>query len=255
MALVNCPECGRENVSDTANSCPSCGFPLKEHFEKLRAEEAKRRETEAEAEVETEAEKEKAETVECEIWQFETVQKESEDFSVQPSVQQKEEDDRQHQTEVVEKAKNDISRYTILSVVFGVVFVGGLALLVASWRAPDDSPLSGILPLFLILAVVGFGLLATMLANKKTAEQNLEAATKSLKDYDELQSKRQKAEQARITAEFEREAAMHPPCPMCGSKKTGRISTAGRAVSVAAVGLASSKIGKQYECRNCGHKW
>lgn len=44
-------------------------------------------------------------------------------------------------------------------------------------------------------------------------------------------------------------------CPMCGSKKVRRISTANRAASVAVTGLASSKIGKQYECDNCHHKW
>ncbi len=36
MALVNCPECGRENVSDTALSCPSCGFNLREYYERSR---------------------------------------------------------------------------------------------------------------------------------------------------------------------------------------------------------------------------
>lgn len=28
MALINCPECGKE-VSDTAKSCPHCGYELK----------------------------------------------------------------------------------------------------------------------------------------------------------------------------------------------------------------------------------
>lgn len=28
MALINCPECGRE-ISDTAENCPGCGIPLK----------------------------------------------------------------------------------------------------------------------------------------------------------------------------------------------------------------------------------
>lgn len=32
MALVQCPECGKENVSSNALSCPGCGFPLREHF-------------------------------------------------------------------------------------------------------------------------------------------------------------------------------------------------------------------------------
>ncbi len=29
MALIKCPECGREKVSDQAKACPECGFPLK----------------------------------------------------------------------------------------------------------------------------------------------------------------------------------------------------------------------------------
>ncbi len=44
-------------------------------------------------------------------------------------------------------------------------------------------------------------------------------------------------------------------CPMCGSKKVRRIGNVNRAASIAVTGLASSKIGKQYECDNCHHKW
>lgn len=36
MALIVCPECKRENVSDTATACPNCGYPIKEHFDKLK---------------------------------------------------------------------------------------------------------------------------------------------------------------------------------------------------------------------------
>lgn len=32
MALINCPECGREKVSDSAEACPSCGYNLREHL-------------------------------------------------------------------------------------------------------------------------------------------------------------------------------------------------------------------------------
>ncbi len=35
MALTQCPECGRENVSDSAEKCPDCGFGIKAYFEKL----------------------------------------------------------------------------------------------------------------------------------------------------------------------------------------------------------------------------
>lgn len=34
MALVNCPECGKQ-VSSTALACPNCGYSVKEHFEAL----------------------------------------------------------------------------------------------------------------------------------------------------------------------------------------------------------------------------
>ena len=44
MALINCPECGKE-VSDRSEYCIHCGFPLKEYFEekdnKENSEEAK----------------------------------------------------------------------------------------------------------------------------------------------------------------------------------------------------------------------
>lgn len=40
MALIKCPECGKDNVSDTAVSCPNCGFNIREYFENLQADEA-----------------------------------------------------------------------------------------------------------------------------------------------------------------------------------------------------------------------
>ena len=33
MALIHCPECGKE-ISDQANRCPHCGFPLESETEK-----------------------------------------------------------------------------------------------------------------------------------------------------------------------------------------------------------------------------
>lgn len=39
MALVKCPECGKENVSSTASACPQCGFNIKEYYEDLERKE------------------------------------------------------------------------------------------------------------------------------------------------------------------------------------------------------------------------
>ena len=33
MALIKCPECGRESVSEFAEICPECGFAIRDYFE------------------------------------------------------------------------------------------------------------------------------------------------------------------------------------------------------------------------------
>lgn len=33
MAIINCPECGKE-ISSQANACPNCGYPIKENTNK-----------------------------------------------------------------------------------------------------------------------------------------------------------------------------------------------------------------------------
>lgn len=39
MALVNCPECGREKVSDQAEHCPDCGYGIKAHYDEIKLQE------------------------------------------------------------------------------------------------------------------------------------------------------------------------------------------------------------------------
>lgn len=38
MALVKCPECGREKVSDSAETCPDCGYAIKAYYDKVKQE-------------------------------------------------------------------------------------------------------------------------------------------------------------------------------------------------------------------------
>lgn len=39
MSLVKCPECGKEGVSSSAVACPSCGYGIKSHFDKIKNDE------------------------------------------------------------------------------------------------------------------------------------------------------------------------------------------------------------------------
>lgn len=46
-----------------------------------------------------------------------------------------------------------------------------------------------------------------------------------------------------------------PKCPTCGSTNVRKISTGKKAFGFAMVGLFSSNLGKTMECKNCGCKW
>lgn len=70
------------------------------------------------------------------------------------------------------------------------------------------------------------------------------------------QKKFSEQQSALANAKSERIRQMNAPkCPYCKSTNIERITTIDRGVSVAAFGLASGKIGKQYKCRNCKHMW
>ena len=43
MALINCPECGRQ-VSSQAEKCPGCGFPIRNYAEKFPKQPKEKRE-------------------------------------------------------------------------------------------------------------------------------------------------------------------------------------------------------------------
>lgn len=79
-------------------------------------------------------------------------------------------------------------------------------------------------------------------AKEKERQQKLQA----------IEDERKAQEEARKREQYQYD---HPECPVCKSHNTSRISTLNRAVSVGVAGLASSKIGKQYECYHCKHKW
>jgi ribosomal protein L37E len=62
MALINCPECGKENISSSAASCPNCGFDIRGWQQKIEDERIKReKEEKAQENLRLQAEREEAE--------------------------------------------------------------------------------------------------------------------------------------------------------------------------------------------------
>lgn len=234
MALVTCPECGREKVSDSAVACPECGYGIKEHFEKIRAIEAaeKRR-----AEEQKRAEKAKQEA------------EEKRRVQEQARIEQA----PQRQKQAIEQLEKKIQQYKICEIigvvaiiVFVAVWIYGL--IDMSWS--NNACLVGI-------AIFVFYIVFSSSQVKKCEKERIKAKNE-FDEYERLLEKRAKEERKRQAEEYRRKEALlskNVPCPVCGSRDTYRIGTLDRATSIAVTGLASGKIGKQYKCRNCKHMW
>lgn len=82
---------------------------------------------------------------------------------------------------------------------------------------------------------------------------------KDSSDYDNsnFESDRKRFRQMDLDREFrikeKQLTAIH--CPNCNSTNTEKISTTKKVASTAVLGLASSTIGKNYKCKNCGYIW
>lgn len=251
MALIKCPECGRENVSDSAVSCPECGYGIKAHFE----EENKRR--------------------------AEQVIKQQQQRKMDSHQAEKEQKYKEYEHELRAK-QQEIDALTepkkpnfILSMFRKDVRVLSFFILVGPWLTLAFCKAAGIDNILLILYIV-LGIIATPIwlvigyfdfkNEVKDYEQELALFTNNRKEW-ERQKELKKANIAELykyRADSEVERKYTPPtpsptsqikCPVCGSNNVERITTMDRSISVAMVGMASGKIGKQYKCKKCKHMW
>lgn len=134
------------------------------------------------------------------------------------------------------------------------LLIGALLWLYISWF----NFWSIVLTLFILF--FGAGVIFILQDNKKH-KKYLELIYTDVSILEEVEKLMQikKAENAKKEAikkqNDEIQALSHPKCPNCGSTNTKQISNVNRVASVAMWGLASSKIGKQYQCNRCNHKW
>ena len=85
--------------------------------------------------------------------------------------------------------------------------------------------------------------------DKREIEEEMEQLElKHKRDLEEIDKK--------YSAPLEQTATSNiPKCPHCGSQRIENIGTLNRAISIGLLGLASSKIGKTKQCKSCGYKW
>lgn len=157
------------------------------------------------------------------------------------------ETESERQKETVQRLENQIeeSSQEVIKSVIGLVF--SLPLAILCWYGG----LGVLLLICITTAFVSVVFLIGGIHEKNTALNDLEKAKRNINEYEAFVEARSKA----YIAQSKASAAKHPKCPMCGSSNTERIGTLSRIASISIIGLASSKIGKQYQCKNCKHKW
>lgn len=254
MALVKCPECGRENVSDTAVSCPNCGYGIKEHFEqeKIKSEQEKRKH-------EYQAKKamiEKKTKIEADKLQAELNRELSKIDRLTPP----------HRATLFEFAfdSNVSGGGADLT---HIAIIGLVASLLLAIIFPDAAFL--FYAIFGLILFIGVPFLIFLI--KTDYDSYDELYKKETEDWEAEKNRRKQViisqydRYARNMAVYgKREMPIDIPkqqnenklkCPICGATDIERITTINRVASVAMVGIASGKIGKQYKCKKCKHLW
>ena len=221
MALIKCPECGRENVSDSAEMCPGCGYGIKAHFEKIEQEKLK--------------EQQRIEYKKAKIKRD----------------QEAKEREQKRIRNVPKPERPVFSRGLIVYIVVATIFFSWLMLYTPTLY--NEEPKGGMWILEL-LVFIGLPLLV-YLPNYNKKNEDYQLACKDFEMYQKKIIKEQDETLKRKQKELEQKIANAIKCPNCGSINTKKITTTSRVISTAMVGMASSKIGKQFECKDCGYKW
>ncbi len=247
MGLIKCPECGRENVSDSAEMCPDCGYGIKTHFERIKMEEAEKIRRQKQEEEDEQRRQERYEEL------TKNLDQELQDIDNMPYP-----DKPGYFKELFKGGGSGLTYAAIVVLVVSLLLapVSGLFIFIFAITLVIG------VPVLLFVTYLDYRMFMDMYREKtddweKYKEQRKENLIERYKsqavtDTDRaLQAVLYKMEQER---KLEVEAKI-PKCPMCQSTNIEKISTTSRSISVATVGLASSKIGKQYKCKNCKYMW
>ena len=219
MALIKCPECGREKVSDSAEMCPDCGYGIKAYFEKIKSEEERQKIVEERKKEEQRVMEEKRKEEQAIL---DAMPVPAKPFPWQPLI--------------------GIFLVALAILFFSVSdFFAGF---VASFFA-------------LIFGLGGYWEYQDKKRIYELSLNNMEQAKREALLHERLDKKIAEVQNEKVMNAINpfREVKNGVRCPMCGKTAGRKISTFNRAVSISVVGLASGKIGKQYKCSSCGHMW
>lgn len=240
MALIKCPECGKENISDSATTCPFCGYGIKEHFDLINQKEA-----------------------------FdEKKQKDRE------KIQKQYEDELQRINKMYHPSKPSWIATIFKRINWIFVPASFLTLLMILCIILSFCGIAEEIDFWIFFGAAFFGFIA--FATWKIIKDEYDRALDKYENWDtyieRLKNDATNQYDTRIndleSRKFEAQTSVTPSetvpiprptyglkCPVCGSSNVKRISNTSRAISVELMGLASLKIAKQYQCKDCKHMW
>ena len=211
MALIKCPECGKENVSDSAEACPDCGYGIKKYYEELKK---KQDEEERNKLLEEEYKKQKeAQMIDLEV-----------------------------------RAKSiDVPSHRPIMTAWQVggiaaIALGILMIICKSWLFS--------IVLIGFGAIMIYGEMDNLYSRQKIYDDNINDPDNYRKEMVKQQDFEEAVMQLAKNMNTSKNSH-GVKCPYCSSVNVKKISTTGRAISVSTVGAASGKIGKQWHCNDC----
>ncbi len=213
MALINCPECGREKVSDNAEMCPGCGYGIKAHYARLKEE----------------AEKEER-IIEL----------------------KKQDEERIKNIPKPQKPSYNIAALFIVLTLIALIaetylfYVSNNGTLLQKDEVEDIfAMLTVCLPILLIVTIVS---IYDYVKRLKQYNYILD----HFAEYQKEQYQRRVDRERKLEASTLYSSGVRVECPYCHSKNTRKISGASKAGNVALFGVfAAGKVSKQWHCNQC----
>ena len=225
MAIIKCPECGKNNVSDTAEACPECGYEIKAHFEKIQQEDTRRQQHER-----------RVELLKAEL---------------------------QEDLDEVDNMPYPAAPQPFVSCLFSgshaLISVILLIILIVSIYSQLLSAIYG--SLFLLIVYIWFvytgykkivGQYHNTIQNWETIKQNKKEDI--ISDYWDRIKSGDTEDDEQYLSNILRESNI-PRCPTCGSTNIEKITITSKVVGGALFGLLSSDVRRTFHCRNCDYKW
>lgn len=239
MALIKCPECGKE-VSDRSDVCVNCGFPIKEQL----AEDALRFDIIRLGKTLSMTDEEFEIIVENEKWLLkELLNYNDQDIEHIINVYSNPPGYFNFEYEYSKVIAQNLTAEQTLKIIIPLHTYGSNCVSVSHGSGLNKMVFKKDMP--------HYDEYKDMVGVKKTHYYDEPIITEDQKPniYEKIPFKRP---QQSVVSNVNENV---PKCPTCGSHNINKISGLSKAGSVAMWGIFSRKVHKQWHCNNCGSEW